>query len=93
MKRSPYLAVEPADAAESCRRCDLLTREHRLVEQLLGEVSPARERNLEGRRAKVLREQAAQMPGRQPDAFAQAFDTGIVEDAVANQPERARDDA
>ncbi len=91
-ERTADLGVEPAEASES--RCErhLVEAERGLVEELLGEMNAARERDLERRRADVLSEEPAQMAARDPEAVRQPFDSLAVQSTLADEPQRAGND-
>jgi hypothetical protein len=90
--RASDVGVERAHAAEPRGESDVAHGERRLVEQLLGEVGAARERDLERRRAEVLQEEPAKVAPRHAEAFGQAFDPLFVERPLADEPQAARND-
>ena len=86
---APHLAVEAADAAEARRERDPMNGERRLVEQPLGEVHATSEGHVDGRRAEMLQEEAAQMAGSDAQAVRQPLHPALVERPVADEAEGA----
>ena len=83
--------VEAANAAEAGGERYLGHRQPRLMNKLLGQKNAARLRDGHRRRAEMLAEQTTQLPFAEAKAPGQCIDIGLIQRAVLDQAERARD--
>jgi hypothetical protein len=86
------VVVEGPHAPEARRERHVADGELRFVEQLLGEVGTARQRDLERRGAEVVQEETPQVAARHTEPLGEALDSVFVERSVADEAQRARHD-
>jgi hypothetical protein len=82
--------VESADAAEPCGEGDLGHRQMGFVDELLGEQNAAGLGNSDRRCAKMLAEQAPELPLTHTQSTSQGINTSLVQGAELNQRQGAR---
>jgi len=82
--------VESADAAEPCGEGDLGHRQMGFVDELLGEQNAAGLGNSDRRCAKMLAEEAPELPLTHTQSTSQGINTSLVQGAELNQRQGAR---